>query len=152
LIWITDNYQQVKLDKESVDGFCLNEKYTNRSYCFEKIRIREELSADSALVYAQLLYKGNLSLYAYRKVVHTGATESQDRHYIIDEFEKKPGYYFKFADNHTAGFKRISKKNILKIFPGKKEEITDLFRSARQRQFKTEEDLIQVAALLNELK
>ena len=152
VIWITDNYQQVKLDKESVDGFCLNEKYTHKSYCFQKIRIREELSSDSTLVYAQLLYKGNLSLYAYRKVIHAGTTESQDRHYIIDEFEKKDVYYFKFADNQTAGFKKINKKNILKVFPGKKEEIINLFRSARQRQFKTQEDLIEVAALLNGMK
>jgi hypothetical protein len=152
LIWLTDNYQHIKLDKESIDGFCLFDRYDDKSYYFQKIRIKEELSSDSTMVYAQLLCKGNISLFAYRKVVHSGTTEGQDYQYMIDEFEKKTFYYFKFPNNTSAGFRHISKRNIVKAFPGQKNQVLNLLRTGNQHSFKTEEDLIQIAELLNGTK
>lgn len=151
LIWLTRNFQQVKLDKESVDGFSLNDKVTGKSYSFGKIKIKEALSTDSAIVYAQLLYLNNLSLYAYRKVILTGIEEDKGNHTITDEFEKRTFYYFKSGNNTLKGFRHINKKNILKIFPDRKEQIANLLRTEKQRRYKTEEDLIRVTELLNKM-
>jgi hypothetical protein len=67
-------------------------------------------------------------------------------------YEKRTFYYFKFPDNKTSGFRRISKRNILKPFPEKKDQVINLLSAAKQHKFKTEEDLIQVAELLNRIK
>jgi hypothetical protein len=152
VIWQTMNLQQVKLDKESVEAFTLYDKVQHLSYVFQKITIKEELAADSINVYAQLLYKNNISLYAYRKVVLTRTNEEQKNRYITEVYEKRTFYYIKFPDNKTSGFRRISKRNILKLFPEKKDQVINLLSAAKQHKFKTEEDLIQVAELLNRIK
>jgi hypothetical protein len=148
VIWLVPGcLQQVKLDKESVDGFCLNANDTDQPLCFKKIKIKEELTADSVIVYAQELYNNRLSLYAYRKVEFSGREITNGKYYT-DKFSKVNIYFFKLG-NKTTGFKRFKKRDILKLFPGKKEQINNQFSTYKQRRFKSEQDLVRIAELLN---
>lgn len=152
LIRMTENYQQVKLDKEAVDGFCLRDKRSGGSYTFRKIKIKAEYAPDSAVVYAQLLFENKLSLYAYRQVVLAKTGEMQKKQNVFEIFEKKPVYYFKLPDNKLHGLRRISRRNILKLFPGNEEQVDNLLFTAKQHRFRTEEDLMHIAGLLDGIK
>ena len=149
LIWMNDNYQMVKLDKASVAGFCLKDNVFPRlKDCFGKIKIKEEYLSDSTFVYAQILYSGDLSLYAYRKVVHFGTEEMKVYNIIVDAYEKRTTYYFKTGNHLTKGFMKIKKRILLDIFPERKEEIITYLRSGKSK-INNEGDLISLAEWLN---
>jgi hypothetical protein len=149
LIWMNENFQMVKLDKASVDGFCLKDNVLPRlKDCFGKIKIKEEYVSDSVFVYAQILFRGDLSLYAYRKVVHFGTEEIKAYKIIVDAYEKRTFYYFKTGNHLTKGFLKINRRNLLDIFPGKREEIISYIHTGNHK-IKTEEDLIGLAEWLN---
>jgi hypothetical protein len=150
LIWINEDYIQIRLDFDPIRSFCLFDKYIpDRSYCFEKIKIPKELGSDSILVFAQVLFKNTISLFVQRKVVLTGIEERKTDRAIINSYEKRNVYFFKSGDHLLRGFRKITKTNILNVFSGRKEEILTLFRSEKRFRLKTEEDLIRFAAHLN---
>jgi hypothetical protein len=151
-IWMTDDFVQIRLDKEPIRSFCLTDRYVpGISYCFEKIKIPKELSSDSTKVFAQVLYKNLLSLLVERKVVLTGVEERKLDRFIIDSYEKRNIYFFRLGEQITEGFRKINKKNVLKTFPERKEDIEKLFRSEKPNRVRTEEDLIRFAARLNDM-
>ncbi len=150
VIWINGNFQQVKLDRELVDGFTLYEPASSRTYTFEKIRISEDLKPDSFTIYAQVLYKGRLSLYAWRKVAFTGSEQVLGTRYMINSYEKRTYYYFCSGDSTSRGFRHLNRRNILKAFPEKRAQLLALMRSSKQRSFKTEEDLIRFTRMTDE--
>lgn len=150
LIWLVpDVYQQVKLDKESVGAFTLYDKQLEVKHEFRKICIKELLIADSTKVYAKLLYKNKVSLYAYYKVELAGTEMESGNSHFVDVYAKKTVYYFMFDNGQTLGFKRFKKRDIINLFPGKKEQILKNFRKYGQRRFKTEADLIKITEVLN---
>jgi hypothetical protein len=149
LIWMNEKYQMVKLDKEAVNGFCLyDNEFPLVNFCMEKIKIKEEFVPDSTIVYAQVLYRNNLSLYAYRKVVRYGVEEMKQYKIIADAYDKRTFYYFKTGNHTTKGFMKISRRNLLEILPGRKEGIISYLRSGNYK-IKTETDLIGLAEWLN---
>jgi hypothetical protein len=150
VIWMNEDFQQIKLDSDPIRSFCLADKYTpGINYCFEKIRITEEPASDSVMVFAQVLYKNLLSLYVQRKVILTGTEERKSDRFIIDSYEKRNIYFLRSGKQITRGFRKINKTSILKTFPERKEDIAKLFRSDRQYRLRTEEDLIRFTAWLN---
>lgn len=152
LIWLTKDFKQVKLDKEMVDGFSLQDIKTGETYHFRKIKIMEQFALDSAIVYAQVLYENHMSLFAYRKMALNNPGVTQSTQNIFDLFEKEPAYYFKFHDDKLAEVRHIKKRNITKLFPGKEEQVKNLLSAAKQHRVKTEEDLIKIAKLLDGMK
>jgi hypothetical protein len=150
LMWITPiSYQQVKLDKEQIKGFCLNDKYGTK-YNYEKILIKDEFSPDSFPVYGEVLYKNRISLVAYRKVALAGYNVVPGGSYYEDVYKLSNSYLFKLENGKTLGFKRFRKRDISKLFPDKTELIVNKFRELKQRQFRTEADLIRVTKALND--
>jgi hypothetical protein len=151
-IWMTDDFVQIRLDKGPICSFCLADRYIpGKSYCFDKIKIPKELTSDSTMVFAQVLYKNLLSLVVQRKVVLTGVEERKMDRFIIDSYEKRNIYFFRPGEQITQGFRKINKKNVLKAFPERKEDIEKLFRSEKPNRVRTEEDLIRFAARLNDM-
>jgi hypothetical protein len=153
LIWQRRNFQQVKLDKDLVIAFCLNDEASGKSYYFQKIKIKEDFALDSSDVYAQVLYSDKLSLFAYRKVVVSMTELDQIRGggLIIDVFENRTSYYFKLANKTLKGFRHINRRTILKIFPDKKAQVINLLKTSKQNTYRTENDLINITQLLNKL-
>jgi hypothetical protein len=150
LIWMNDDYKQIRLDNGPIRSFCLADKYDPRkSYCFERIKISDETATDSVKVFAQVLYKNHLSLYVQRKVVLTGVEERKQDRFIIDSYEKRNIYFFKLGEQMKQGFRKISKTAVLKTFPERKDDVEKLIRSEKPSRIRTEEDLIKFAARLN---
>jgi hypothetical protein len=150
LIWMNDDFKQIRLDNDPIRFFCLADKFiTGKSYCFEKIKISNEPASDSVMVFAQVLYKNFLSLFVQRKVVLIGVEERKQDRFIIDSYEKRNIYFFKLGEHLTQGFRKIRKTSVLRTFPERKEDIEKLFRSEKPYRVRTEEDLIRFAARLN---
>jgi hypothetical protein len=153
LIWINEDFQQIRLDKQLILSFCLSDRFNaGIIYCFEKLKLLGVGSSDSSVVFAEVLYKDNLSLYARRQVIVTGYEEDKRNKTIIDVLEKRNIYYFKSSDHILQGFRKINKSNILMTFPERKEEIVKWLRSQKYYRIRTEEDLIRFAKWLNGVK
>jgi hypothetical protein len=149
-IWMTDDFVQIRLDRDPIRFFCLADKYNpGKSYCFERIKISEETATDSVKVFAQVLYKNHLSLYVQRKVVLTGVEERKQDRFIIDSYEKRNIYFFRLGEQMKQGFRKISKTTVLKTFPERKDDVEKLIRSEKPSRIRTEEDLIKFTARLN---
>lgn len=149
LIRVTTNLRQVKLDKESVTGFILHDSVSGISYSFEKINIREELISEPVEVYAQLLCKGKLSLYAYRQVRKSGSEQEPGNRYVIYKFERRDSYYFSDNGHILPGFRSITRRNVLKNFPGRKEQIITHLKAGNLSRIRTEKELIRFTEIVN---
>jgi hypothetical protein len=143
------NYQQVNLDKDQIEGFCLNDK-SGVTYCFKKIPIKDDLSPDSLSVFAEVLSQSRISLFAYRKVINKGYEVTSNGHYS-DIYKAQPLYLFGFENGKTIGFKRCNKHDVMMLFPDKKEVIMAKLKELKLPHFLTEADLIQVTKVLNEI-
>jgi hypothetical protein len=153
IVWQEKNFQQVKLDKELVVAFWLNDEVSGKSYYFQKIKIKEDFAPDSSDVYAQVLCSDKLTLFAYRKVVVSGSEPDRMRGggHFIDVLEKRTVYYFKLANKTSIGFSHINRRIILKIFPDKRAQVINLLKISKQHSYRTEYDLINITQILNKL-
>jgi hypothetical protein len=150
LIWHTPiGHQQVKLDKDYIEGFCLKGK-SGETRCFKKIPVKYDLAFDSVTVFGEELYQNRISLFAYRKVVISGY-EVALTDYYRDVYELSTLYLFKLENGKTIGFKRYKKKDIITLFPDKKEMIIAKLKELKQHRFRTEADLINITKVLNEV-
>ncbi len=148
LIWLNASNHLVKLDKETVDGFCLNDQLTRIQHIFRKIAINKENVA-AGEVYAEELYAGKLKLYAVRRVNLNHTDELSKRQNVFEDFEKQSVYYFIIPDQKPLEFSRINKKIVLELFPGSKTVIQDILSAHAIHRISTEADLINVAALID---
>ncbi len=150
LIWnpLID-YQEVKLDKDQIEAFSLHGQ-SGESYYFQKIPVKPDLASDSVVVFGEVLYLNRISLFAYRKVVvadhEVGVTD-----YYRDVYKVNTLYIFRLENGKTLGFRRHKKRDILTLFPGKKEMIIAKLRELKQHRFRTEADLINITKVLNEV-
>jgi hypothetical protein len=149
LIWLTPlNYEQVKLDKAPIEGFCLNGK-SGATHCFIKIPIKYDLSFDSLVVFGEVLYQSRISLFAYRRVDFAGY-DINSTDYYIETYKLSTLYLFRLENGKTIGFRRYKKRDVVKLFPDKKEMIIAKLRELKQHHFRTEADLINITKALNE--
>jgi len=150
VIWLTPlNHQQVKLDNDYIDGFCLNDK-SGVTHCFRKIPVKYDMSFDSITVFGEVLHESRISLFAYRKVVITGY-EVDLTDYYRDIYDLTTLYLFKLENGKTIGFRSYRKRDIITLFPDKKEMILAKLREIKQHRFRTEADLIKITKALNEV-
>jgi hypothetical protein len=150
LIWLTPvNHEQVKLDKDHIEGFCLNGK-SGVKQCFKKIPIKYDLASDSVSVFAEVLYQNRISLFAYRKVTFEGYDVTSTDYYR-DIYMLRTLYLFKLENGKTIGFRRYKKRDIIVLFPDKKQKIIAKLRELKLRHFRTEADLINITKALNEV-
>ena len=151
LLWlIPSGNQQVLLDKEQIEGFCLNSK-PGYKQCFQKIPIKVDMMPDSQLVFGEILHQNKISLFAYRKVILTGYEAVTAGSYCKNIYTVNTTYFLKLENGRTIGFKKHRKRNIINLFPDKKELIVTRFKELKQRHFRTETDLLNIAKVLNEV-
>jgi hypothetical protein len=149
LIIMSENYTQIKLDQEPIVSFTLLDKNVpGKTYRFDRLRFSSGQTRDSA-VFAQLVYKGAVSLYVQRKVVKVGTDETIGSRIISDAFEKRNYYFFKEGDKVTKGFRKINRKGIVEVLPAEKESIVRMMRSPGRIRVKTEDDLVRFTEWLN---
>ncbi len=151
LLWlIPASNQQVLLDKEQIEGFCLNNK-PGHKYCFQKIPVKVDMMPDSLLVFGEILYQNKISLYAFRKVILTGYELVNTGSYGKNIYTVNTTYFLKLKNGRTVGFKKYRKHDIIHLFPDKKELIVTKFKEMKQHHFRTETDLLNIAKVLNEV-
>ncbi len=86
LLWFrSSDHQTAVIEKEQVAGFNLYKKDGSLFARFRKIRLRKELSSDSADFFLQVLAEGPVSLYKLNRVEvvrNTGRMEKRPRYYL----------------------------------------------------------------------
>jgi hypothetical protein len=150
LIWLNDNLLQVKLDKETIKGFCLDDKVTGR-HTFIKISPSNR-SSSNQFIFSEELFVNKLGLFAFRKAELIRTDELRKRQNVFEEFEKQTVYYFQLPDQKQLTFSHIRKKSILDLFPDKRSEIQKALTAHGIHRIVTEADLIRVAALIDSLE
>jgi len=145
---------QILLDKYFIQGFCLKKTDSSVQIFFDKISVIKELGADSSQIFAQVLYRNKLSLYAFRRFLnnqHILVRLNSGEEVLQNSYAASFIYYFKLPNGQTIGFKSLKGRDLYKLFPGNKELIKKFFKEKHQRRFNTEEDLIRITKLLNTL-
>lgn len=150
LIWLTPlDHQQVQIDNEYIEGFCLHDE-SGVTRCFRKVPVKYDLASDSVSVFGEVLYEDSISLFAYRKVVvYESEVTSTDSY--RDTYKLSSLYIYKLKNGKTIGFRRHKKRDIIALFPDKKEMIVAKLRELKQHRFQTEADLIEITKVLNEV-
>jgi hypothetical protein len=145
--------RQILLDKYFIKEFCFKDVMGLPKICFGKIKVVKDFSNDTINVFAQILYKNKLSLYAYRRYVDKEEVIEYVSNRRVSKRSFGPSfiYYFQFPNHKTIGFKKFKKRDLFHLFPDKKDAMRKLFREKHQHRFKSEADLIQITALLNEM-
>lgn len=144
---------EILLDKYFIKGFSLKDSALNKTLNFRKIKIGGDFGGDSTLIYAQELYAGKFSLYAYRRYIYLNDVIDMVGNETIARrlFVPSIVYYFKLPNNRTIGFTTFKKRSLYKLFPNNKELMRKIFKEKHQRRFKTEDDLINITEMLNPL-
>lgn len=151
LMWLTPtSHQQVMLDKEQVEGFCLHTNY-GQSHCFWKIAVKPDLSYDTLLVYAEVLYKDSISLFLHKRIERSGYEVLKTGAYSKDVYRVNTTYYFRMEDGKTIGFKKYRKRLVAALFPDKKKAILAKFKELKQISSHNESDIQLIAKALNEV-
>lgn len=150
LIYLEPNsLAQVKIDKELISGFSLNDIKKHAIYNFTKIKIKKDFTSDSSIIFGQILYSGKLSLFEYQRIVYGDPKQLDKTTYYKDIYIPSPVYYLRLPSGRTVGFKTLKKKSLFNIFPEKADIIRKALKERKQRRFKTETDLISVTEILN---
>jgi hypothetical protein len=89
-------------------------------------------------------------LFVYRKIVFTGYDVTSTDYYR-DIYQLSTLYLFKLENGKTIGFRRYKKRDVIMLFPDKKEMIIAKLRELKQHHFRTEADLINITRALNEV-
>ncbi len=151
LMWLTPiNHQQVMLDKEQMEGFCLKPTSGLR-FCFQKIPVKPDLSPDSLLVFGQILYKDSISLFIHRKVERSGYEVMNSSSSFKNVYNVNVTYYFMMENGRTIGFKKCRKRHILELFPDHRGLILAKLKELKQRHFRSVTDLQNITQVLNEV-
>lgn len=151
LMWLTStNHQQVMLDKEPVEGFCLNTNF-GQSICFWKIPVKPDLSFDTIQVYAEVLYDDSISLFVYKRIERSGYEVIKSGAYSKDIYRINTTYYLMMEDGKTIGFKKYRKRFVAALFPDKKKEILAKMKEMRQISSHNESDIQLITKALNEV-
>lgn len=154
LLMLPQNHlREIALDKIFIKGFSLKNIAGNGSLYFKKIKVAGVLKNDSVEIFGQELYRGKMSLYVHRRYVFENEVEQYlgERRVFRRLFVPSYVYYFKLPNNTSIGFISFRKKQLYKLFPSDKEMMKRLFREKHQHKFKTEEDIIAITEILNEM-
>jgi hypothetical protein len=154
LIWQEPNkLKMVQLDKELITGFRVYKFNSDTNVLFEQIHIKKIFLTDSAHVFAQLLLQNKVSLFAYHTIYISEVEKLtyKEKIFYKNIFKPKTIYFFKLSNNKTIGFEKFRKKHLYALFPDKKEAMSQKFKEFKQRRFRTEDDLVQITKILNQL-
>jgi hypothetical protein len=143
----------IKLDKEAIRQFHYLNFNGDTSVYFRKIKIKLNSVSDSAEIFVQKIYDGNLSLF----VSHTFYIDRRELVYSKgitlekEIYREKLVYYLRSANNRTFVTTNLSPGGLSAFFPGKKEKIRGFFRLNKLGKIISNSDLIRVTQFLGTL-
>ncbi len=146
-----ESNQILKLDKEAIQQFHFYNFQGDTSVYFKKFRIKKNLSVDSADVFVQELYHGNLSLYIIRSFYfdHREVVRVNNSYLLKDIYKLEPVYFLEYSNNRIIEFKVFARKSLLTHFPEKKDQIKKFFRESPSFRVKSESGLIELMKVLD---
>lgn len=152
LIWRQPRtLQSIKINKETVSAFTL---YPNEhdTLVFRNINIKPWYESDELNLYAQILYKDEVTLVAHQRIRRTGETHRSTGGRIIarPRIEHDPVYYFVMPDGEAREISRKSRRAISRLFPDHRREVRSALRREAGR-IDHEADLINAAHIINQL-
>ena len=135
--------EDVKLavEKNTIKGFDIIMYKSDKILHYKKLNIKNILSSEYTVGYAQLLVSGKTSLYATRRLQQVGATNEIQTYY---------SYIIVKEDGTMFHFLHYSRRYIASLFPEKKVIFKSHLRKQHNR-VRSEEQLIQAIELYNSL-
>lgn len=153
LVFISESEQLIKLEKMRIAGFILENELMNETLVFEKIKLPSDVTRNSTGVYAQVLYDGELTLYAYRKIDNAGREIVREDNIAYERVIYKPAtiYYLKLQGGELLAFNSIRRNTLQRLFPEQSDEIRRLMRSNNIQLRNDELELIRAIKVLETL-
>ncbi|MBP1637346.1 MAG: hypothetical protein H6Q18_135 [Bacteroidetes bacterium] len=142
--------QQIKLDKQLVNEFWLLDD-KNQTTHFKKISVNNSPTSNhQSDFFAELMVKGNLSLYVQRKIsiVDIDNIVVDGTLCRIETIKATPMYYLKLPIDNYVFLEKIRPKSFKQLFPTQKKQIDKLMKENHMK-LRDENDLINLIKLLN---
>jgi hypothetical protein len=153
LIWMpAPTRSQVRVDKNMVAQFSFTLPGERETVVFENITIRTRFQSSGINIFAQVLYKGDISLYSYRKIKKEDdlARRTDRGVYHIPVLEPDPIYYIVFQDHEALELRKLNNRSLLRLFPEHKREIREILRGNEIRM-RSEKDAVQAVKAIGGL-
>ena len=141
----------IKLDKEAILQFHFLNFKGDTSVYFRKIKVKQNIIADSSEVFGEVVYNGRLSLY----ILHTFFIERRELIYMNgipyqkDIYAEEPIYYFKFTNNKTFVTRNLNKHSLSAFSPGNKDKIKGFLKANKTGKFINKSYLIRLTQFLS---
>ena len=116
LVWLTALKGQVKVDRQNIQDFYLNDFQTQ--YHFRKVRLSP--LNDSTETFCQVAYEGKINFYIYRKTKQMTTRYETDG--LFYYYYPKPVYLLNF-NNQTYILSRLTISALYNAFPSLKENL-----------------------------
>lgn len=141
VIWLSENYGQVKLDKEIIKSFELFSHDT--VFHFRQMK----LPGDTLSHFYQIMHEGKMKFYIKRKVKHRTDYYRRKIHYFV--YKPNPQYHL-LVNNRHVHLKKADLKSLETTF---QEFQDDIHEKARQLDYrnKKEEDFISLITSLEDI-
>jgi hypothetical protein len=151
VLWFNSSkVRTVILEKEAIHEFSLFEPSTKDTLTFRNMEVKVPFYNIPPSFFAQVLYEGNIALFAFRQIVEAGIYSYQQNNstFEIPNVKPKNIYFLKLPSNDIIPIKKINKRSIINAIPSKKEQIKR-FVSHNKFSIKNEEDLIKLINFLD---
>lgn len=143
----------VRLDQAPVTGFHFRSVDGDTSVSFSRITIKTLLVADSVSVFAEVIYRGRISLYVRRGcepdrqelVTQKGST------YLVSHYRDLPSYYVKTSAGRMVSIPGLRKKDLVSLSPENSDRIRKYLNQNRDLQAGRKKDLVALAGFLETL-
>lgn len=146
-----ESNQTIKLDKDNILQFHFHNFQGDTSVYFRKLKVKGNILTDSTNIFAQRMYRGDLSLFVLH-TFHLDRTETieMNKHYFLrDIYKENPVYYIKYLNNKVAEFKSFSRKSLYAFAPDKKDQIKKYFKENKSFVIKKNSELIRLMQFLS---
>lgn len=154
LFWFEPrNRKTIRIDKESVVRFHFLNQEGDTVLSFIRLKIKPVLSADSAMVFAEEVYTGRLSLY----VRHGCEPDNQElvsregSTFVLTHYHEIPAYYLRTSNGRIAGLSGLRKKNLYALAPESRDKIRKFCNQHPALPEGRKEDLIALTRFLETL-
>lgn len=151
LLWFnTSKVRTVILEKEAIHEFSLLVPRTKDTLVFRNIEVKVPFYKVRHSFFAQVLYEGSISLFAFRQIIDAGIYTYQQGNstFEIPKVIPKNLYFIKLPNNDVVVVKKINKRSVINALPSEKDQIKKLI-SRNKFSIKNEKDLIRIINFLD---
>ncbi|HHN47476.1 MAG TPA: hypothetical protein ENN08_00825 [Bacteroidales bacterium] len=153
LFWLTPGtFEQVRLDKNLIRQFEMEDPGSGEKLIFKNLEVNNILAPGSIQVFAQLLHRGDISLYVHRKIRETGATTSvMVGGTLVARRVLGPDYqYYLQHRSELPGAIQPARRSLMRTFPQHRRQIRQALRQHNIR-IRNEAQLIYAIEIINDL-